>query len=373
MQSVTVRAAEPQPAISKFVEPAERLVSLDAFRGFIMFWIIGGGALMAGLRNLGHNPVSDAIVYQLNHTPWQGLRFYDVIWPCFMLMVGVSVPFSLAKAQQTQTRAQMVRRALMRATVLFLLGSLRESVSLNTPYWVELSSALQPIAIAYLVAFFLARTSIKVQALMGGLLLAGYAALLAFVAAPGVPPGSYAKGANLVLSTDLAVLGRAHPDGWGTVICTIPTIATTILGLILGELLMTDRTKRVKFRIIALTGVSGVVLGMALNPVIPVVMKLWTTSYGILTAGWACLMFALFYWMIDASGYKRWAFPFVVIGMNAIAAYMAGTLFPLNHIVGIFTRGANATFEPLVRAVIVLTVEWLILYWMYRRRIFLRA
>src|SRR5205807_3417963 len=124
--------------------------------------------------------------------------------------------FSLAKAEQTQTRMQMVRQALMRAAVLFLLGSLRESVSLNTPYWVELSSALQPIAIAYLVAFFLARTSIKVQAVVGGLLLAGYAALLAFVAAPGVPAGSYAKGANLVLSTDLAVLGRAHPDGWGT-------------------------------------------------------------------------------------------------------------------------------------------------------------
>jgi predicted acyltransferase len=373
MQSVTVRAVEARAVGARITEPGERLVSLDAFRGFIMFWIVGGGALMAGLRNLGRNPVVDGIVYQLNHTPWQGLRFYDVIWPSFMLMVGVSVPFSLTKARQTQTQAQMVRRALIRAAVLFLLGSLRESVSLNTPYWVELSSALQPIAIAYLVSFFLARTSIKAQAAVGGFLLIGYAALLAFVSAPGVPAGSYAKGANLVLSTDLAVLGRAHPEGWGTVICTLPTIATTILGLILGEVLMSDRTKRAKFRIIALIGMCGVILGMALNPVIPVVMKLWTTSYGILTAGWACLMFALFYWVIDAAGFRRWAFPFVVIGMNAIAAYMAGTLFPLNHIVGIFTRGANATFEPLVRAVIVLTVEWMILYWMYRRRIFLRA
>lgn len=373
MQSVAVRAVEPQPAVSSITEPGQRLVSLDAFRGFIMFWIVGGGALMAGLRNLGHNPVIDAIVYQLNHTPWQGLRFYDVIWPCFMLMVGVSVPFSLAKAAQTQTQAQMVRRALTRAAVLFLLGSLRESVSLNTPYWVELSSALQPIAIAYLVAFFLARTSIKVQAAVAGLLLVGYAALLAFVSAPGVPAGSYAKGANLVLSVDLAVLGRAHPEGWGTVICTIPTIATTILGLIIGELLMSDRSKRVKFRIIALTGVCGVVMGMALNPVIPVVMKLWTTSYGVLTAGWACLLFALFYWVIDAAGFRQWAFPFVVIGMNAIAAYMAGTLFPLNHIVGIFSREVNTAFEPLVRAVLVLAIIWLILYWMHRRRIFLRA
>src|SRR6266571_2240226 len=114
MQSVAVRAAEPRPAGSTITELGQRLVSLDAFRGFIMFWIVGGGALMVGLRNLGHNPVIDAIVYQLNHTPWQGLRFYDVIWPSFMLMVGLSVPFSLAKAEQTQTRAQITQRALMR-------------------------------------------------------------------------------------------------------------------------------------------------------------------------------------------------------------------------------------------------------------------
>src|SRR5207248_4846845 len=111
MQSVAVRVAEPQPAGSTITEPGKRLVSLDAFRGFIMFWIVGGGALMAGLRNLGHNPVIDAIIYQLNHTPWQGLRFYDVIWPSFMLMVGVAVPFSLAKARVTQTQSQLLRRA----------------------------------------------------------------------------------------------------------------------------------------------------------------------------------------------------------------------------------------------------------------------
>jgi len=136
---------------------------------------------------------------------------------------------------------------------------------------------------------------------------------------------------------------------------------------------MSSRPKPAKLRIIAITGACGVVLGMALNPVIPVVMKLWTTSYGILTAGWACLMLALFYWVIDVAGFRRWAFPFVVIGMNAVAVYMAGTLFPLNRIVGIFTRGVGANLEVLARAIIVLTIEWGILYWMYRRKIFLRA
>src|SRR5260221_6940704 len=204
MSTAAVRTKAPQPGsdarAASTIRPAtgERLVSLDAFRGFIMFWIVGGGALMAGLRNLGSSPVTDAIVYQLNHTPWQGLRFYDTIWPSFMLMVGVAVPFSLAKARLTQTQSQMLRKALTRAAVLFLLGSLRESVSLNAPYWVELSSALQPIAVAYLAAFFLARAPIRVQAAVAGLLLAGYAALLAFVPAPGVADGTYPNGANLL-------------------------------------------------------------------------------------------------------------------------------------------------------------------------------
>src|SRR5215813_3093697 len=116
-------ASEAQPTSSIRPQADERLVSLDAFRGFIMFWIVGGGALMAGLRHLGTNSVTDAIVYQLNHTAWQGLRFYDTIWPSFMLMVGVAVPFSLAKARFTRTQSQLVRKALARAAVLFLLGS----------------------------------------------------------------------------------------------------------------------------------------------------------------------------------------------------------------------------------------------------------
>jgi len=126
-----------------------RLVSLDTFRGFIMFWIVGGGQLMLGLQALGHNRITDFLIYQLNHSAWEGLRFYDCIWPSFMLMVGISVPFAYAKRSQTETHPQVLAHALKRVAVLFLLGSLRESVHLGAPYVIELSSALQPIAIAY--------------------------------------------------------------------------------------------------------------------------------------------------------------------------------------------------------------------------------
>jgi len=125
-----------------------------------------------------------------------------------------------------------------------------------------------------------------------------------------------------------------------------------------------------------MTGVGGVLLGLALSPFIPVIMKLWTTSYGILSAAWSCLLFLAFYWVIDVRGFRKWSFPLVVIGMNAIAIYLGPTLVPIGRIVRIFTKApaeALGAFGPLFSAAAVLLVEWLILFWMYRRKIFLRA
>src|SRR6516225_4885540 len=361
----------------------ERMASLDAFRGFIMFWIIGGEGLMAGLQAFGHNRVIDAIVYELNHTPWQGLRFYDCIWPSFMLMVGLSIPLSFAKRSLTQSYRQQLARALRRTVALFLLGSVRESVSLGSPYLVELSSALQPIAIAYLVAFLMVRKSWRFQASVGALILAGYAFLLAFVAAPGIAAGTYVLNHNLVHHVDIALLGQKHWDiwpyaseGWGTVLSTIPTISTTILGLLLGELLMSTRPKQIKAKLIGGIGLLCLTLGYILSPFVPVVMKLWTTSYGLVTVGWACLMFLSFYWVIDVRAWRRWSFPFAVIGANAIFIYMFRSLIHLGSIVGVFTQGIARLLPGsgvLAEEVAVLVVEWLILFWMYKRKIFIKA
>lgn len=381
--SLTARAKEvapgPATAVSQRMEDApaaKRLFALDAFRGWTMFWIVGGTALVAGLQKLAGNAVMNGIVYELNHTDWQGLRFYDLIWPSFMLMTGMSLPFSYAKRSLTQSHHQIFLRVLRRFMVLFLLGSLRESIHFNRPYVVELSSALQPIAIAYFAAFLLVRKSWRFQAAVGAAILVFYALLLAFVPAPGVPAGSYGRDANLVLWVDTVTLGRVLPEHWGTVISTIPTISTTILGMLLGELLMSARPVASKMKIIGLVGISGVVLGWALNPVIPIVMKLWTTSYGLASAGFACLMFLCFYWAIDVRGYRQWAFPFVVIGMNAVAIYMSESLIPWSKTVAIFTTplaGTLGSFTTLFHAIAVLVVEWLVLYWLYKRRIFLTA
>ena len=376
-------AAAPETKRITVSAAPERLGSLDVFRGFIMLWIIGGGGLMAGLAALGHSRVIDTIVYELSHSPWQGLRFYDCIWPSFMLMVGVSVPLSFAKRSLTQTYHQQLAHAAKRAIILFLLGSLRESVLLGSPYLIELSSALQPIAIAYFVAVLVVRKSWRFQALLGAGILAGYGLVLAFIGAPGISAGSYEFNHNLVHWVDIALLGQAHWDrwpyareGWGTVLSMIPTISTTLLGLLIGELLMSARSKGIKAKFIAGIGFGCLAIGYGTSFFVPVVMKMWTTSYGLLSAGWASLLLLFFYWFIDIRGYRKWAFPLSVIGMNAIFIYMFTSLVHLDSMVNVFTKELAGWLPKaglLFQQVAVLVVEWLILFWMYKRNVFIKA
>lgn len=338
-----------------------------------MFWLVGGKGFVVALAVLAG---IEFIPYQLNHSDWEGLRYYDLIWPSFMLMVGVSIPFSFARRSLTESHGASLRTAWRRAIVLFLLGSLRESLSKGQPMLVELSSALQPIAVAYLVGCYLSNRSRRTQV---GVLLAilfGYGVLLAFVPGPGAPPGRYEINHNLVTAIDRLILGRAHPDGWGTILSTIPTIANTLIGLLLGQMLLSPRSAEEKFRIIAATGMGCLALGFALSPVIPVIMKMWTTTYALASAGWACLLFAMFFWIVDVKRWRAWSFPLVVIGMNALTAYLLPTILHLRSAVGIFTKPVAAhagNFGPVISTGSVLLVGWLILWWMYRRKIFLRG
>jgi predicted acyltransferase len=373
MSTPSVETMSPTPAVgAPSASPAsQRLVSLDVLRGFTMFWLMGGKALVLAVTAIaGVDWVND----QLQHSAWEGVRYYDLIWPTFMLMVGVAIPFSFTKRSATQSRAEILRHAWRRAAVLFLLGSLRESMHDGVPRLIELSSALQPIAIAYLVASYFAGAACRWQLGVTAGIFVGYALLLAFVPAPGVAAGTYEVNRNLVTAVDQAVLGRAHKDGWGTVLSTLPTIATTMIGLLLGRVLLSAASPLKKLKTIALTGAGCVVAGYALSPVIPVIMKLWTSTYGLITAGWACLLFAFFYWLVDVRGWRRGTFFFVVIGANALAAYMLPAIIPLRRTVGIFTAPlatALGLAGPLLASGAVVAVGWLILSSLYRRRIFL--
>lgn len=352
--------------------PTARLVSLDAMRGFTMFWLMGGKAFVlavSGLLGLGF------VRYQLTHSAWEGVRYYDLIWPSFMLMVGVSIPYSFARRSLAQTRGQLLRDAWKRAAILFLLGSLRESLSDGVPRLIELSSALQPIAIAYLATAYLSGCSLRVHIGVAAGIFAGYALLLAGVGMAGIEAGTYEMNRNLVTAFDQWSIGRAHKDGWGTVLSTIPTIATTIVGAIFGQVLRSESSPGTKLRVFLLTGVGCLATGYALSPVVPIIMKLWTTSYGLVATGWACLSFSLFYWVIDVRGWRSWAFPLTVIGVNALAAYLLNTIVPLGRIVGTFTKPLVPLlggFGPVLATGAAFGAGWLILFWLYRKKLYLR-
>ncbi len=360
-------------------QKSTRLVSLDTLRGFTMFWIVGGGALIASLQAFGHCKITDFLVHQLDHSPWVGIRYYDCIWPCFMLMVGVSIPFAYAKRSLTQSYPHMLWHAIIRFAVLFLLGSLRESVNMKSPHLIELSSALQPIAVAYLISFLLVRKSWKFQAITGLMILLIYGLAVALIPVPGVGSGSYASNANLVWFVDQILLpSRVSDDvfieGWGTMISMIPPAATTILGLLMGRLLMTQESHNYKMRIMALTCTGVLATGYAVSIFVPVVMKMWTVSYGLISAGWACTMLLIFYWFIDVLGFKKWAFFFVVIGANALAVYLSDTVMGLSAISDVFTRDLAelmGSFGRLFASLVFIGLEWGILYWLYERKIFL--
>lgn len=369
----TAAAAAPPAAQNPAAARPERLVSLDAFRGFTMFWLLGGHAFFHAVAAWTGIEI---LAYELRHSPWEGLRYYDLVWPSFMLMVGMAIPFSFARRTSVQSQRELMRSVWKRAAVLFLLGSIRESLSQGEPVLIELSSALQPIAVAYLVTSHLAGYGLRVQIGTALGILAGYTLLLAFVPAPGISTGSYERGANLVTAVDLAVLGRTHPGGWGTVLSTIPTIASTIAGLLVGRVLLSSAGERTKAGILALAGVGCLAAGLLLSPVVPIIMKLWTTSYALVSTGWACLLFLAFYWIVDVLRWRRWTFPLAVIGVNALAAYLLPAFLPLGRIVGTFTNPiaqALGTFGPVFSTGAVLFAGWLILLWLHRHKIYLKA
>lgn len=376
--------APPKDISNAGVAGTERLLSLDIFRGFTMQWIVGGKAFVAALVLfvLGENVVSAGLVGQLEHTTWFGLHFYDCIWPSFMLMVGVSIPFSLAARSKTETYSQQLVHAIRRTIIIFLLGSVRESISLGSPFFIELSSALQPIAIAYFVSFLVVRRSWRFQASLAAAILASYGLVLAFVPAPGIPAGTYVLNHNLVHYVDMALLGPhyqiwpAFSEGWGTILVLIPPIATTLIGVIVGKLLMTSRSMGHKAAVIGAMGVGLLVLGLAVSPWMPIEMKMWTSSYGLASAGVACLEFLFFFWLVDMARVRKWGILFVPFGRNALFIYVATSIISFEAGTNIFTRPVAPHLGrggPLLEAFAPIFVAWLILYWMMRRKVYVKV
>ncbi len=386
---------------------SKRLVSLDAYRGAIMVMMASSGLGLA--RVAQHHPdrgLWQFIAHQTEHAAWAGFTLWDIIQPAFMFMVGMSLPWSLAKRiDRGESFARLFAHALWRSLVLVLLAVFLTSAWSGQTEW-YFTNVLAQIGLGYPFVFLLAFTRPRTQWIAAfGILLAYW---LAFALYPlptadfdwqavGVPSdwpflGGFAahweKNANFAAAFDrwfLNLFPREKPfvfsrGGYHT-LNFIPSITTMVFGLLAGELMKSDRSIPGKIKRLLIVGLAGVVVGqgMAIAGLGPIVKRIWTPSWTIYSAGWVTLVLAAFVAVIEWRGWKRWTFPFVVVGLNPITLYvlwqLSGGFIRENlrrHLGQDVFAVLGAEYVPVLERAGVLLILWLVVWWMYRRKIFLR-
>jgi len=406
MESPASELSRTEPELKP--EGGTRLVSLDAFRGTVMFLMLAEAMRLHVVASaFPQSAIWRVIGFNTDHVDWQGCSLHDLIQPAFSFLVGAALPFSIAsRKMKGQAFAPMLVHAIRRALILIFLGIfLRSQWSRQTYFTFE--DTLTQIGLGYVFLFLLGFARVRTQVLTLLLILICFWAAFALYPAPGplfdyarvgVPPiwthnytgflSHWNKNSNLSWAFDVWFLNlfpREQPfafneGGWST-LSFIPTLATMILGLLAGEWLKGKGSKEQKLRGLVIAGSGLLLLGLLCQwaGICPIVKRVWTSSYTLYSGGWVVLMLAGFYALIDWQGWRRWAFPLVVIGMNSIAIYvMSWTMesFFRNAIDRHFGRAlsllAGPTFQPVLHGFAVILIFWLILFWMYRRKIFLR-
>lgn len=375
-------APSPAPPTASAASPkSERLLSLDALRGFDMFWIVGGRELAVAVSRWSNIGV-DGVRHQFEHVAWEGFTFYDLIFPLFLFLVGAAIPFSIGSARQRQTPVATIHwRIARRTALLFLLGLVyNRDLDLN-PETFRLAGVLQRIALTYCAAALLVmHTGLRTQAAVLVGLLLGYWALIGLVPAPGSGFGDYTPAGALPGWVDRQFLPGKHVVyGFGDnegILSTLPAIATALLGAFAGHWLRSPRAPWTKAVGLAAAGLVCLALGGLWHAWFPIIKNIWTSSYVLFAGGWSLLLLAAFYTLIDVLGYRRWSFFFVVIGVNAITIYLARRLIDFNSTNTFLFAGAArllGSFGPVLLAAGVVALEWALLWVLYRAKIFLRV
>lgn len=363
----------------------ERMQSIDILRGFDMFWISGGDHLFHALATATGWAWLVMVGHQLKHTKWEGFTFYDLIMPLFLFITGITLPLSVGRRlARGQTRLEVFKRLLTRAVLLLILGHLDKNgaISLDISN-LRFTSVLGRIGVAGLAAGVILmyfRTRAQIAWVIG--LLVAYWALMTFIPAPGETTPSFAQGVNIVDYLDQKVMpgklrsGNHDAIGWFS---TPPAIATVLMGALAGSWLLTPRSNGRK--VLGLIGGGGglILLGWLWGFQFPIIKNLWTSSYTLYTAGWSCLLLGIFYGVVDGLQWRRWGFPFLLIGMNPLVIYLlTNTKWIDFHYIAEFFLGftyshASSAMIPVWQEVTTIAVQFVFLYWLYRRKFFWRV
>ncbi len=380
--------AAPKKAASTDGPGNARLLSLDAFRG----------ATIAGMLLVNNPGTWSAIYPPLRHAPWHGWTPTDLIFPFFLFIAGVAMTFSFGRQlERGVPRNTMLLKVGKRSLILFGLGLLLHGF----PNYLDLSNlripgVLQRIALAYFTASVVVLyLGVRAQIAVTALLLFGYWALQTLVPVPGFGAGVLEAGKDLGAWIDRLVFGENHLWVWSKtwdpegLLSTLPAVATVLTGVFTGYWLRSPRSQLEKTGGLVLGGVATLLVGMLWNAWFPINKNLWTSSYVVFTTGMACLCLAACYWLIDLRGYRRWAMPFVVFGMNAILAFFLSSLFSRTLTIikvgeddvvlktflfdRLFASWATPVNASLAFA-LAYVLLWLGILWiLYRRRLFLKV
>jgi predicted acyltransferase len=363
-----------------------RLYSLDALRGFDMFWIMGGESIFIGLATLTGWPILKWWAGQLDHVPWNGFHAYDMIFPLFLFIAGISFPFSVAKrTAANESRKLLYRHVIIRGLTLVFLGILYNNAVRFDLGNLRYGSVLGRIGLAWMfAAIIFMNTKLNFRIIWCCSLLIGYWLLLLLF--PAHDPGSsdiFSREGNLTSFIDRLImpgklyLGNHDPEG---IFSTIPAISTALLGMFTGEFLLSPRMndkpmKRVLY--MTLAAVCLIIVGQVWNLFFPINKNLWTSSFVCFVGGLSLLLFTLFYLIIDVWKLKKWAFIFVIIGMNPITIYLAERIINFRSASKFFFGGFITlfpqTWAPFLNGLAITTVGWAFLYILYRKKIFLKV
>jgi heparan-alpha-glucosaminide N-acetyltransferase len=387
--------------------PSSRNIAVDAYRGLVMLLMMGEVLSFPSVARAYPDSVFwRVLAYNQTHVAWAGLGLHDMIQPSFTFLVGVALPYSIAsRLRKGQSFGEQLVHTILRSIVLVALGIFLRSIHSGQTYF-TFEDTLTQIGLGYTFAFLLAYCRPKWQWTALVAILFGYWLAWALYPAPGsnfdyaavgVPPdwqhnfsgfaAHWNKNSNLGQAFDVWFLNlfpRAsrfvYNNGGYLTLSFIPTLGTMLLGLRAGEWFRSASPK-IPVKRFVIAGLMLVVAGLLLHVtgVCPIVKRIWTPSWTLFSGGICFFFLAAFLWIIDVRSHRRWAFPLVVVGMNSIAAYLLADLcegFIVNslhiHLGYRIFRSFGDGLEPMMVGIAVMLIYWLILFWMYRRSIFLR-
>ena len=385
LHAPVLEKSTPKTVVAPPASPAsERLFSLDALRGFDMFWIMGGDAFVQEMAKTTGSPFWQGFATQLEHPAWNGFHMYDLIFPMFLFMAGVSTPFSIGRQlEKGKSKRELLLRVIRRGLILVFLGLVANNGLVIKPFSeIRFGSVLGRIGLAYMFANIIFLYSKRTaQMVWFCTFIIGYWLLLKFTSAPGYPRGDLTMQGNFTSYFDRLFLpGRLYlgihdPEGW---LATIPAISTALLGILTGTMLRNAEMPKTKKALwMAGTGIVFLLLAQLWNLDFPINKNLWSSSFVLQVGGLSLLFLSLFYYVIDILGYQKWAFFFRVIGMNSILIYISGHFINWQYSTdGLFhwlVQLAGTVWGAVVFAALYILVKWSFLYFMYKKKVFLRV